>query len=60
LIEVGFYDAKTEDVTDPKILDIRQPQVSAVDEDAPFIGECVKLFMSPERSPAPALSVSRL
>ena len=30
LIEVGFYDAKTEDVTDPKILDIKQPQVSGV------------------------------
>ena len=30
LVESGFYDAKTEDVTDPKILDLKQPQVSGV------------------------------
>jgi len=30
LIEVGFYDAKTEEVSNPKILDLKQPQVSGV------------------------------
>jgi len=30
LIDSGFYDAKTEDIADPKILDLKQPQVSGV------------------------------
>ncbi len=30
LLKVGFYDVTTEDITDPKDLEVRQPQVSGV------------------------------